>query len=87
MNFSDSGAIDYDEFEKFVVENDILKKLPDELCYEMMEAFNTFDKNGDGLIDRDELKVVLTQVGECINASKLGNRETTPSPITKQNEN
>ena len=47
-----------------MIEKDLLKKLPDELCYEMMEAFNTFDKNGDGFIDRDELKMVLTQVGE-----------------------
>lgn len=59
-----NGAIDYDSFEKYVIEKDLLKKLPDELCYEMMEAFNTFDKNGDGFIDREELKVVLTQVGD-----------------------
>ena len=47
-----------------MVEKDILKQLPDELCFEMMEAFKIFDKNGDGFIDREELKIVLTQVGE-----------------------
>lgn len=58
------GSIDYDEFEKFIIENDVLKSLPDELCYEMQDAFNMFDKDGDGFIDKDELKRVLTSVGD-----------------------
>ena len=65
-DISDNGTLDYEEFEKFVVEKDILNKRPDDLCLEMMEAFNTFDKNGDGFIDFQELKVVLTQIGELM---------------------
>ena len=64
ISFSDNGTIDYEEFEKFIIEKDILKSLPDELCYEMQDAFNMFDKDGDGFIDREELKKVLTQVGK-----------------------
>ena len=62
--FSDNGTLDFEEFEKFLVEKDILNKHPDEVSLEIMEAFNVFDKNGDGYIDFDELKVVLTQIGE-----------------------
>ena len=65
-DISDNGSLDYEEFEKFVVEKDILNKRPDDLCLEMMEAFNTFDKNGDGFIVFEELKVVLTQIGELM---------------------
>lgn len=62
--FSDNGSIDYDEFKKYIIEKDILKSLADEVCYEMQDAFNIFDKDGDGYITRSELKRVLTQVGK-----------------------
>ena len=64
LKFSDNGTLDFEEFEKFLIEKDILNKHPDEVSLEIMEAFNVFDKNGDGYIDFDELKVVLTQIGE-----------------------
>lgn len=59
-----NGSIDYNEFKKFIIEKNILKSLADEVCYEMQDAFNIFDKNGDGYIDKNELKRVLTQIGD-----------------------
>lgn len=59
-----NGSIDFEEFKRFVIEKDILKTLPDEVCYEMQDAFNVFDKDKDGFIDRDELKRVLTKIGD-----------------------
>jgi Ca2+-binding EF-hand superfamily protein len=32
--------------------------------YELHEAFNVFDKDGDGFVDAHELMVVLAQIGE-----------------------
>jgi len=60
---SDSGSIDYEEFKKYIIEKDILKSLADEVCYEMQDAFNVFDRDRDGFIDKEELKKILTQVG------------------------
>ncbi|XP_045181462.1 calmodulin-like isoform X2 [Mercenaria mercenaria] len=59
-----NGSIDYNEFKKYIIEKDILKSLADEVCYEMQDAFNIFDKDGDGFITKDELKRVLTQIGD-----------------------
>ncbi|KAL4218120.1 hypothetical protein ACF0H5_022856 [Mactra antiquata] len=59
-----NGSIDYEEFKKYVLEKGILNSLADEVCYEMKDAFNAFDKNGDGYIDKAELKKVLTQIGD-----------------------
>ncbi|XP_060584353.1 uncharacterized protein LOC132740467 isoform X3 [Ruditapes philippinarum] len=59
-----NGSIDYDEFKQFIIEKDILKSLADEVCYEMQDAFNIFDKDGDGFITKAELKKVLTKIGD-----------------------
>ncbi|WAR16655.1 CALM-like protein [Mya arenaria] len=59
-----NGSIDYDEFKKYIIEKGILKTLADEVCYEMQDAFNVFDRDKDGYIDKEELKRVLTQVGD-----------------------
>jgi Ca2+-binding EF-hand superfamily protein len=64
--FTDNGSIDYDEFKQFIIDKDILKSLADEVCYEMQDAFNIFDKDGDGFITRAELKKVLTKIGRYL---------------------
>ena len=64
MFISDNGSIDFEEFKQFIIDKNFLPSLADEVCYEMQEAFNLFDKNGDGFIDREELKVVLTSIGK-----------------------
>ena len=61
---SDNGSIDYEEFKRYIIDKEILKSLVDEVCYEMQDAFNVFDRDGNGFIDKEELKKVLMQVGK-----------------------
>ncbi|XP_033727262.1 neo-calmodulin-like [Pecten maximus] len=58
-----SGSVEYQEFENIMkihilaleYQNDILR-----------DAFRRFDKNGDGSLDREELRKVLCSIGESL---------------------
>ncbi|CAH1728207.1 unnamed protein product [Chironomus riparius] len=63
-----SGSIDFDEFLKMM--GGIVKS-PEDEEREMWDAFQVFDKNGDGFVSIDELKFVLTNLGERLTDQEM----------------
>lgn len=53
--------IDFEEFLKFAKKT---HRDPEEIKCSLTEAFKTLDTNGDGFITREELKSVMTKMGE-----------------------
>jgi len=60
-----SGTVEFDEFAK-MMENQTSGG--DE---EMLSAFKAFDKNGDGFITKEELKLAMKNMGENLSAKEL----------------
>ena len=56
--------MDYEEFEAFVAKNNLSKANPEETSEEMRDAFQVFDKDGNGFIDVKEFREVMTTIGE-----------------------
>merc|ERR1739838_1133009 len=65
-----SGSIDFEEFLVMMVrllKEDQAGKSEEELS----ECFRVFDKNGDGMIDRDEFAEILRSTGESITDEEI----------------
>jgi Ca2+-binding EF-hand superfamily protein len=58
---SGNGKIEYNEFEKYMIEH---YKSPEEFQNSMMDAFRLFDKDGSGKIDAEELKEAMMRLGD-----------------------
>eukprot|EP01101_Sappina_pedata_P009203 TRINITY_DN52_c0_g2_i1.p2 TRINITY_DN52_c0_g2~~TRINITY_DN52_c0_g2_i1.p2 ORF type:complete len:161 (-),score=90.22 TRINITY_DN52_c0_g2_i1:99-554(-) len=64
-----NGSIDFEEFlEMMIRQTKSSDPNPEE---ELLEAFKVFDKNGDGLISYDELKQVMSNLGEVLSDAEL----------------
>lgn len=61
-----SGSIDFAEFEKYVIDNNLSKPSADEFGLEMKEAFEMFDLDQSGYIDVGEFKKLMTTLGEAV---------------------
>ncbi|XP_059158069.1 calmodulin-like protein 3 [Physella acuta] len=59
-----SGYIEYSEFEKYVLENNLSKPTADEFGAEMLDAFQMFDTDKNGFIDAEEFKTFMTKFGD-----------------------
>ncbi|BFZ11246.1 hypothetical protein BsWGS_14285 [Bradybaena similaris] len=59
-----SGSIDFSEFEKYVIDNNLSKPNADEFGLEMKEAFEMFDLDQSGYIDVGEFKKLMTTLGD-----------------------
>lgn len=60
--------LDFDEFLRYVKHT---YKDPDEIRCNLTEAFKVFDANKDGFISREELKAVLTKMGEKLSEKEF----------------
>ncbi|RUS88897.1 hypothetical protein EGW08_003336 [Elysia chlorotica] len=60
----ESGTIEYDEFEKYVIDNGLSKPTPEEFGSEMKDAFEMFDTDHNGYIDADEFKTFMMTLGD-----------------------
>lgn len=62
-----SGTIDFEEFTQMMsmqLAAEALQQIPERPEKELAEAFRVFDKNCDGYLDFDEIKVILDAYGE-----------------------
>ncbi|CAL1537420.1 unnamed protein product [Lymnaea stagnalis] len=64
LDEDDSGFIEYKEFEKYVIENNLSKPTVEEFGAEMKEAFQLFDTDKNGYIDAHEFKSFMTTLGD-----------------------
>ena len=62
-----NGTLEFDEFCNLMERNMQDTNQEDEL----QEKFKLFDKDGNGFIDRDELKVVMCQLGEKLSEDDI----------------
>ncbi|CAH1783491.1 unnamed protein product [Owenia fusiformis] len=63
-----NGTIEFSEFLNLMVEH---RKDGDALREDLREAFRVFDKDGNGLISPDELKHVMTNIGEKMSQEEV----------------
>ncbi|XP_041360741.1 calmodulin-like isoform X2 [Gigantopelta aegis] len=68
LDTDESGYVDYHNFETFILKTNMSKPTPEDP--ELLEAFNVFDKNGDGVIDAAEFREIMTSVEFCAHLSK-----------------
>ena len=61
VDANQNGAIDFPEFLTLMAH----KKSVNEAEEELLEAFGAFDRDGNGLITREELQAALASFGEC----------------------
>lgn len=66
--FTGNRKLDFDEFLRYVKHT---YKDPDEIRCNLTEAFKVFDANKDGFISREELKAVLTKMGEKLSEKEF----------------
>ncbi|GFN91173.1 calmodulin-like protein [Plakobranchus ocellatus] len=59
-----SGTIEFEEFEKYVIDNNLSKPTPEEFGSEMKEAFEMFDTDHNGYIDVEEFKTFMMTMGD-----------------------
>ena len=81
MNISESGTIDFDEFEKI-----FSSKLTVDPDQELHEVFCIFDSNLDGFISDEELFAVLQKLGEQTSMVFLELYTSLPNPANVKND-
>ena len=65
-----NGTIDYNEFVEMML--DITKANPEpEGENDIKQAFKIFDKDGDGLITAEEIRMTMTSLGENLSETEL----------------
>ena len=69
VDLDDDGCVSFEEFLKLMT-----KRMREVGCKkEILEAFDLFDKNGDGFISADELKdVINTLQGKKLSEEEIG---------------
>ena len=66
--FSESGTIDFNEFLTIVM---MYWKDPVDEEKELREAFQVFDRNGDGYVVAEEIKYVMANLGQNLTDSEV----------------
>ena len=62
-----NGTIDYEEFVEMMVKTED----EEEIDQNISQAFKVFDRDGDGLITEDELKITMNNLGEPMNEDEV----------------
>ena len=65
MDTNANGAIDFNEF------IDMMVKRRDCLDDDVAHAFKVFDRDGDGLISEEELRLTMTNLGEPLTEAEV----------------
>ncbi|XP_067664898.1 uncharacterized protein [Haliotis asinina] len=65
------GYVDYADFERFMVEEELTTVCRDEMDDDLSAAFQVFDKDGNGFIDADEFKDVMVNLGDKMTTEEV----------------
>jgi len=66
-----NGSIDLEEFLEMMLSQEATNDLPDENL-DIANIFKVFDRNGDGLISGEELKLTMCSLGETLTEDEVG---------------
>ncbi|RUS84605.1 hypothetical protein EGW08_007632 [Elysia chlorotica] len=66
---NNNGYVEYAEFEDMMARRGLSSRFQEE--EDLREAFKVFDRNGDGFITTDELRVTMLSMGEPLSQEEL----------------
>ncbi|GFR95338.1 calmodulin [Elysia marginata] len=69
VDVNQNGKVEYREFEQMMAKRGVNSIMQEE--DDLREAFKVFDRNGDGFITIDELRVTMTNMGEPLTKEEL----------------
>ncbi|XP_035229601.1 calcium-binding protein E63-1-like [Stegodyphus dumicola] len=69
----DDGLVSEEEFLSWMASQEEIGGHDDDLMEDLLAAFRVFDKDGNGYITRDELKMAMDLIGESVTEVQLDN--------------
>ncbi|KAF8774302.1 Calcium-binding protein E63-1 like protein [Argiope bruennichi] len=68
---NDDGLVSEEEFLRWMASQEEIGGQEDDLMDDLLAAFRVFDKDGNGYITKDELKMAMDLIGEPVTEAQL----------------